>query len=733
MATKSQCKALVTQVRDAILKTARDAENHPVFIRLRCKISKSVDSEPFSQAATTANRAWLENVLGLHKLKERTDPQTASTLSTLVIFVPSKTVVATCCALFGKDQPWIYNTIVVGIVRNRQRQFASQQIANSTQQRIDVLGPKRHLPVVYVKMKQVFGQDRIASMTQLGKFQIAGVFGLPSHPICRAGLVAQEWFSTFGANLILASCGKREFTSPQTWGAIKSNVQKYCYQQTLLPTFTYSDFTTTVQFGQTIVEEDQEEEEEEEECDYSHLLLFQGSEEYSEDDDDETGSTWDNFFDAIVKPPTPFMDRIHTQDAQFAANAFFERPIDTNILIQKFKERGHSYNIGRYIRMGRTPFRGFFMQCSVDAAYTGKQSFASKMATFTQDGQFYKFVREHLTLGEGCVKVRDIVQKARQCGHLFSQTSIIACVRLMGLSITWPKDDLKTTVHGVTLKSQHVVIPVVAPVLNEKRARHTLPSCHPTLAPKTIRLDPKAPNKSKINHAIASIWKDRPGPFFVIDDPNTNCRTTSAILDVCPDAKVVAISCNESMAHAAPHPTVTNLVGMSTDLLSRQVESGAKFDGMFLDYCSTPQRSANHRFDWVKDVQMAFAKLLTPKSAVFVTFSTRQTSRAITLVRATIATYIPNVVVADVYQYKDTSAMVAVTLVRADDTWTDATSLPRLTDQMFPKMGDQVRVYGDDETWTGEFQGLSTLNLWNVFSPQDDAMYEMDFDCVVKM
>lgn len=732
MATKSQCEALVGQVREAILKTLktwRDGGKHLLFTRLRCKISKSVNNEPFSQAATTANRTWLENVLSRHELKTRTDPQTASTLSTLVIFVPSETVVATCCALFGKDQPWIYNTVVVGIVRNRQHQFASRQIENSTQQRIDVLGPKRHLPGVYVKLKHVFGQERMASMTRLGKFQIAGVFGLPSHPIRRAGLVAQEWFSTFGANLILASCGKREFTSPHTWGAIKSNVQKYCYQQTLLPTFTYSDFTTTVQFGQTMDEEVQEEEE----CDYSHLLLFQGSEEDSEDDD-ETGSTWDDFFDAIVKPPTPFMDRIYTQDAQFAANAFFGRPIDTNVLVQKFKERGHSYNMGRRIRMGRTLFRGFFMQCSIDATHTGEQSFASKMATFTQDGHFYQFVRKHLTLGEGCVKVRDIVQKARQCGHVFSQTSVIACVRLMGLSITWPKDYLKTTAHGVTLKSQHVAIPVVAPVLNEKRVRHTPPpSCQPAVASKTIRLDPKAPNKSKINHAIASIWKDRPGPFFVIDDPNTNCRTTSAILDVCPDAKVVAVSCNESMAHAAPHPTVTNLVGMSTDLLSRQVESGAKFDGMFLDYCSTPQRSANHPFDWVKDVRMAFAKLLTPKSAVFVTFSTRQTSRAITLVRATITTYIPNVVVADVYQYKDTSAMVALTLVRADDTWTDATSIPRLTDQMFPKMGDQVRVFGDDETWTGEFRGLSTLNLWNVYSPQDDATYEMDFDCVVKM
>ncbi len=213
-----------------------------------------------------------------------------------------------------------------------------------------------------------------------------------------------------------------------------------------------------------------------------------------------------------------------------------------------------------------------------------------------------------------------------------------------------------------------------------------------------LRHATSAPRKMAINYAIARHLTDTcPSTHptvFVIDDPDTGCRSSAALLHTHPHAKIYACSTNPEIENVCG---VVPLHCVSTHALDEVAATGDKLDAVFLDYCQTPNRT----FEWVDDVRLALTLLRHPTCPIYLTFARRQLPNTSTFVHVALRDELPTVCVRDIYEYKESrrTPMVLYTIFAHAVAFT----VTPLTAYLILSKGQQVTVrgLGHEAAWKG--------------------------------
>ena len=209
---------------------------------------------------------------------------------------------------------------------------------------------------------------------------------------------------------------------------------------------------------------------------------------------------------------------------------------------------------------------------------------------------------------------------------------------------------------------------------------------------------------------------------FVLDDPETQCRSTVAAVQH-GAASVVALSRDSRIEHMSfdsmpsamkkrIKDTCTFVSAVSTRFIEN-LENDQLFDVVFLDYCATPKRP-NSMFDWKRDVEMLLDQHLAPKGSIFLTFSKRNMSNVSTFVINTVH-QIDGARFVDMYEYSDTSPMVLLSVCRGSD-WT-CEEPPRVSSAFVPEVGETVQLrtdWNDGEVWYARFVDMQSNDRWIV-------------------
>lgn len=194
-----------------------------------------------------------------------------------------------------------------------------------------------------------------------------------------------------------------------------------------------------------------------------------------------------------------------------------------------------------------------------------------------------------------------------------------------------------------------------------------------------------APAKKAINDAMCLECKDRCGQdfspcVFVIDDPETGCRSSATFRAAFPEAKIIACSTNQKLEEFEPSRHESHrfriMCGFSTHALDDLVnekrcaaatsasstdpsQNFGPLDAVFLDYCGTPDRGV---FEWMADVKLCLQLQRDSSCPIYLTFCRRRMSGVSSFVHQVIRDELPTHFVSDVYEYCDTSAMVIMTI-----------------------------------------------------------------------
>lgn len=229
-------------------------------------------------------------------------------------------------------------------------------------------------------------------------------------------------------------------------------------------------------------------------------------------------------------------------------------------------------------------------------------------------------------------------------------------------------------------------------------------------------LKPTSLFKEKINDALTRMWANEFGDqdttphFLVIDDPKTKCRTSTTILKYFPGATTTAISSDRAVLEYQS-PKRRAIHGWSTAILQSLTDGEEEFHGMFLDYCDTAILSDSKSYDWTEDVELAFNMM--PKDAlVFVTFARRGCPNPVTHIQMALRHKLDDqFVMRDVFEYKDSAAMILVCLGRRGE----QSPHKLATDYLFPKKDAKVLVWSDNYGyWKGTFQNIKNPREWVV-------------------
>jgi len=213
--------------------------------------------------------------------------------------------------------------------------------------------------------------------------------------------------------------------------------------------------------------------------------------------------------------------------------------------------------------------------------------------------------------------------------------------------------------------------------------------------------------------------------LFVLDDPDTNCRSTASWRTAFPNAPVTLCSDNPSIEEFDDDRCgVYAMCGYSTHTLQDLIEmsgvrqtkgkSPIRFDAMFLDYCKT----ANASNGWLDDVRLSLSLLRNTACPIYLTFSRRYLANTETLVATALRAEIPNLVVTDTYQYHDSHNMTIFTILPRSD----AQRHPPLTSYIVPQKNELVRVRAP-ESWTGIVKRQLTYHELEVYDIVDKAVY----------
>lgn len=200
----------------------------------------------------------------------------------------------------------------------------------------------------------------------------------------------------------------------------------------------------------------------------------------------------------------------------------------------------------------------------------------------------------------------------------------------------------------------------------------------------------------EVQYRKTSLGLDGPMSIFVLDDPETHCRSAAAIKKTCPDAQVTMCSTDQELRrYHDPKNGLTALCDASTYVLEDLTAqpSPPTFDAIFLDYCATPSL---HAHNWHNDVDLALKLRAHKSTPIYLTFSQRPLPYSAGFVHHSVATTFPDLVVSSVSQYFDTAPMAIFTVLPK----TEAFTFPPLSTYLLPSPHDVVKMttFGG---WTG--------------------------------
>jgi hypothetical protein len=208
-----------------------------------------------------------------------------------------------------------------------------------------------------------------------------------------------------------------------------------------------------------------------------------------------------------------------------------------------------------------------------------------------------------------------------------------------------------------------------------------------------------AQNKCTINQAMvrqlqAQVPEEEP-TIFVLDDPNTNCRSSATFLESFPNGKVFACSTNPSISTFTKS---TPMCMASTHALQLLVEKQKrpKLNYAFLDYCGTPDEGT---FKWTDDVKFAIQLLSDPSCPIYLTFCKRGMSQITTFVQKIIRETFLEYCISDIFEYCDTTAMVLYTIHHKSCAFQYPGISAAISNILEPQINESVLVSGVAGKW----------------------------------
>ncbi len=374
---------------------------------------------------------------------------------------------------------------------------------------------------------------------------------------------------------------------------------------------------------------------------------------------------------------------------------------------REFFIRGFSYNSQLRKKVHGKTYQGFFMDCIFDSRHPEKQWVARIEAQKSTQTQPQRSKRKR--------------KRKRQAKKVWKM-DMGSFKKPKQISKKPSKKPLKEPSKRLNQlsKKRHVdppgqVVPIVKPPI--------LPSN-------------RAPYKQRVNVAIARLCQTRQfRKVLVIDDPQTKNRTTRVLRELCPTIRVDAMSWDPLITKSArmyQQHGARVFCGISTDILSQIGEEDEKYDAIFLDYCDTPLLKSTKPYHWTNDLKLIFDGILSPKGMTFLTFSKRNFPFVRQFVDTTLRNDFPQLRIADVYDYYDSTNMAVFTIVRHVDYPSGIGGIAQMT---IPKRGERVYIAKDGNipAWMGDVSSMNSFNSWTIFSPEDDKTHEVPKQFIFKI
>jgi hypothetical protein len=209
---------------------------------------------------------------------------------------------------------------------------------------------------------------------------------------------------------------------------------------------------------------------------------------------------------------------------------------------------------------------------------------------------------------------------------------------------------------------------------------------------------------------------------FVLDDPQTKCRSAAVIRHMDRSANVVMCSSDINIRkYNSANAGLRAMCDMSTFVLEQlvtesvQIKNPILFDLIFLDYCRTPSLAAHN---WHRDMELALSLRRRPTAPIYLTFSQRCIPHTVSFVKHSIEDRFPELTVSSVYQYKDRAPMAIYTILPK----AVAFKHPPLSSYILPNTGDVVHVMTEGG-WRGTVTRCVSSTLLEVRDSNSDNVY----------